>query len=292
MVQLHKKLGSLVALFFMLGSFPYAVANKVNVDVFPMFHFVDSKKDAVLDELVLKSQHEMMLYLEEHSNAYVFVESLYESRTKEEYFDSKSPQAELRGFYQKAIQVNFPNGVPFVYEQFTPNQKSIVEESGHAVEVMFQLGLVEAMLPTNSREEFESLVAKNVDHSNIDRLMAIMAGVLAPANAEEAAEFARFQVEVMEKREKLALENIQKFSERNPEVKNVVLVYGKNHDFMKYRDQDEFSNLNIRKVNTRRYDRNANNFLMGSYRNEPRYENYRFNPVTQTFEIIPGILSF
>lgn len=294
MVHLFKKLGFLSLLFAAVGFSFQAKASQVNVDVFPMLHPSPLKKnDPVADEWVMRSQYELMVYLQEHPDSYVFVESLHSnSFDKEVYFDPKGPEAELRDFYQKSLQVNFPNGVPFSYEQMSEAQKAILREMGLATYLMFHLGYVRALLPTNTEEEFQTLVSNNLSLPNVERLMAISAGVLQPDSPEEAAKAAEFLEDSFAKRERVALRHVQEFAAKNPEIKNIVLVYGKNHDFMKYRGKEEFADLNIRKVNTRRYARSAGNFLNGSYLNEPRFDNYRFDPVTQRYEMIPGLFSF
>lgn len=297
MVQTFKKIG--VGVFSLGLSLSCLSANekKVNVDFFPMLHPVSSKmEDTQARELVLKSQHALMVYLQENPDSYVFLESSYVSADRDSYFDPNSPGFFERDAYKGAVDLIFPNKVPFMYEQFTELQKEMTLEPGLAVNVMFNLGYVKAILATNTKEEFKSYVGQYVGgsltESELDRLWALLSGSVSPSSDEEARRFEEFKLTVFDLREQAALRQIQKFAENNPEVKNVVLVYGAFHDFLKYREQEAYMDLNIRKVNPRRYTRTSSNFLSGGYLTEPKYEQFRYNPSTNKVEMIPGMSLF
>jgi len=297
MVQTFKKIG--VGVFSLGLSLSCLNANekKVNVDFFPMLHPVSSMmEDPQSREMVLKSQHALMVYLQENPDSYVFLESSYASAERDTYFDPSSTGFFERDAYRGAVDLIFQSKVPFVYEQFTELQKEMTLEPGLAVSVMFNLGYVKAMLPTNTKEEFKAYVVpyvgESLKDSDIDRLWDLLVGKAVPSSVEESQRFNEFKLTVFDLREQAALRQIQKFTEENPEVKNVVLVYGAFHDFLKYREQEVFSDLNIRKINTKRYTRTSGNFLSGGYLSEPRFEQFRMNPATNTFEMIPGMSLF
>lgn len=293
MVQTFKKIGVGVFSLGLSLSGLIAEEQKLNVDFFPMFHPTSSMQgNPQATEQVLKSQHELMIYLQENPDSYVFVESSYETVEKDTYFDPKVPEAEARAEYKYAVELNFPQGVPFIYEQFNKHQKTIVLGAGFAINTMFQLGFVKAMLPTNTVEEFQNYVGKYVADPETPRLLDIMSGHAQAASSEESIRVEEFRNVAFKLREEAALRQIQKFAAENPDIKNVVLVYGAFHDFLKYRDQEAYADLNIRKVNTKRYNRNVNNFMTGAYHMEPRHERFRFNPETSRYEVIPGISPF
>ncbi|MEZ4814195.1 MAG: hypothetical protein R3A80_03185 [Bdellovibrionota bacterium] len=273
--------------FFFLYSFlslSVLQAEQLTVDLFPVMHSAPGiYEDEKLYEALMRSQHQLMMYLIEHSETPVFLESLGTVIDQETYFDPKHPDYQERDLLRKSIQLNFPDGVPRLYEDFTDEQKFIVSQSDMAVEVLFQLGILNAMYPTNTASEYKEYVLKNQENPNLGRLLGIARGAVSPVSDTEALEAQLLGREVFLMRERAALREIADFSKKNPGVKKVALVFGKSHDFLKYRN--DFPELNIRKVNVKRYDRTLSTILNV----EPRYELSYFNETTQRFETLPGL---
>ena len=136
--------------------------------------------------------------------AHVFDET-YQFNTSEVFGSPDNPaRLQLR---ERLIQEVFPGGV--VPDKLTPFQQRVVAEVG-AVTLYALLNPKAIVHPPWSREEMEDFAGKLKS--------------AAPRSSEEKAL-------VNEHREQLLMKHVMQFQSAHPEIKDIAVVFGKNHDF-------------------------------------------------------------
>lgn len=164
-------------------------------------------------EKMIESQIKVANYIKNHPDALVFLEGLTESF-------SGIPE----GMFTLSTKMIFPTGLPDDAAKLNSLQKDYLYNAEEAVRTMNRLGELKSMYRTISPEQ-----SKVVDSLISDGDWSHMIGT----------------------REVAAMECIKEVLEKNPDKKEVILVYGDAHDFSKYCSDFGFQYEKISTVSSR-----------------------------------------
>lgn len=186
-----------------------------------------------LNELA-DSQLRVAKYIEKNPNTPVFTEQATETLT----FKTKAP-AEV----EKAIKPYrelFPNGLPPQTQQLTVEQKGkLANLGGEYIMLMLQKTeaihkVVENQALQNKMKEEAAGIARQAK-----ALIELEKKATDPAvKAAQQEKIKKLEADYMkvtyDQRELLTLNEINKFFAANPKQKDVILIYGRNHDFSRH----------------------------------------------------------
>lgn len=207
-------------IFFVWSAHAQTSLTPCNHQIFflPQTH-PDSLADDSTDEEVARSQFKVAKFILTHPNIPVFAEGVH--------FDSTLAQAVARNPQNKDLyksyQKPFKSGLPQSYENLTSNQRNELANVTGVLTMLFAEQLHEvhktAMDPAEEDQDFEFFKKYEAAHPNVQ---------LQPGSKAYNL--------VYTKRERFALEQINSYFKREPQQKQVVLVFGAIHDFNDYPD--------------------------------------------------------
>lgn len=251
----------------------------VTVEVFPMMHLTPGiEKHPKAMEAYLISQHASINYISEGLSSAVFVEGNYEQLSSDLW-----NEGDLKTNREK-LQALFPS-IPYLAEQWTAEQMASLTEYRLGAHLLLALGKVAELQPTQTVKQF----TESFRYSDEDllRAVAIHGGLQKPTSEAEARWADETYEYITSTRERAALDQISEYVAKHPGVTRVSLIYGASHDFRRF--QAEYPELNIRKINPRRFTRTYQTIYGNTQQAESRYDNFVFNAETNRVEILPGL---
>lgn len=168
------------------------------------------------DELS-RSQFQVASYIQKNSELPVFSEQV----------DTDLDQSSITGDLQIAgnqLKQLFPIGIPKTYEQLSSEQRKQLSSAG-ADGVLLLTGRISALhkvVPNRATQD-----------SIFARIQQLMADLKPTDKVSSDSELFRLLNDI---RERMALAEIQKFFVSNPNIKTVLLVYGRLHNFKRHGD--------------------------------------------------------
>lgn len=253
----------------------------LQVDFYPMVHAVEGfdLPDSINSEYFL-SQLGSMIYLRDNHVQNVFVEGNFQTINSKDYLAQPNDLVQIQFNSLTELFKNLPSNS----DNLTDLQKIAIREHELGVMVLFKMGKIENILPTqNERQFYKNL---ELDNKTAAKAVAIHTGRLQASDDAEQAWADEVYKFITTDREVAALDQIKKFASEHPEVTRVSLLYGMSHQFLNH--QKDYPELKLRRVNTRKYRPTLLNLVSGAYLNEPLYENYVYNASTGRMDFLPG----
>lgn len=224
-------------------------------------------------EEVLQSQYAIMAHLLERQNDPVFLESATQEWIRDVELNPDDPSTELARQQVHALKILFPS-IPPYYSYLSELQRDILAEEGLSVGLMAKMGYVAAVMPTAPLDSKKATYTLE----EMLRFEGIRKGLIQAKDEEEAREAGEMMFNIFQRRERAALQRIQDYGKKNPQVKRVVLLFGALHDFVPY--EKDFPDLQLKVVNPRYYLRRQEDLLSA---NPPsRFEQSYYDAATGT----------
>lgn len=151
----------------------------LNVDIFPMLHPNKAyTSESPEYEMMMRSQHALMIFLKENAYSTVFVESNFENILEKEVFNESTNAGRDALLMKRSTEIHFNDGkFPDFYEDMTSLQKEILLDQSDAVNLMFILGHVKAVMATCNQEQYSNWVLNNVNRPDLVKYYSIAIGI-------------------------------------------------------------------------------------------------------------------
>lgn len=172
-------------------------------------------------EEVSKSQFKIAKYIEKNSNLPVFSEQI---DTNISLRDLSSEQ--LQKVASEVLKNTFNSGLPQSYSDLTLDEKRRLFSSGGDL-VQLLLGKIDTLYKVVPNREVQDVIFKEVTDS-------LIKNPIAESDSGFFSKDSEVYKLIYDKRERLALNEINNYFDKNPHQKEVILIYGGAHDFSRY----------------------------------------------------------
>lgn len=176
---------------------------------------VGGKQEISDVEELARSQFKIAKYLEKNPKLPVFSEQIDTTMTSKGIPEEKFNEA------TKEYRDLFPNGIPATLDEMSADQKSKLGKSGGDL-TQFMLRKIETLNKTVPNRQIQN------------KLFADMTAHFKKYPNQVVKFGSPTYKLIFDKRELLALDEINNYFKKNPEQRDVVLIYGSIHDFSRH----------------------------------------------------------